>query len=183
MSRKRVVAATHRTVRLPPRGSDRHREYGVQDDTYGCDEGYRKRAVRVGRCMLPGASMYYDARRALHAACCPVVCCLVHRASCMVHACSEIPTSIVRRVAVAVGSPACGSCSEACGMPMNRASGCCSRAVAAARTAPRLSWGTRRHSATSAASVLGQQRPSEPQYPTAVRYPAAAWYPLGWVRS
>ena len=31
---KRVVAATHRTVRLPRRGSDRHGEYGTQDDTF-----------------------------------------------------------------------------------------------------------------------------------------------------
>jgi hypothetical protein len=52
-------------------------------------------------------------------------------------------------------------------MPVHRASGCCSRAVAAAMKAPRLGWGTRRHSTTSAASVLGQQGPSEPQYPAA----------------
>ena len=44
--------------------------------------------------------------------------------------------------------------------------------VAAARTAPRLGWRTRRHSATSAASLLGQQRPSEPRYPAASQFTA-----------
>ena len=93
---------------------------------------------------------------------------ILPRASCAPHrARVQRNTSIVRRAAVAVASPACGSCSEARGMPMHRASGCYSRAVAAARTAPRLGWGTRGHSATSAAAVLGQQRPSEPQYPAA----------------
>jgi hypothetical protein len=38
---KSVVAATHRTVRLPSRGSDRQGEYGIQDDMYGCDERIR----------------------------------------------------------------------------------------------------------------------------------------------
>jgi hypothetical protein len=136
----------------------------------------------VLRVLLSGVSYARGERRTVHAArreyllrctsftarrMLPRASCIVPRAHCMVHACSEIPTSIVRRAAVAVASPACGSCSEARGMPMHRASGCCSRAVAAARTAPRLGWGTQRHSATSAAPVLGRQRPSEPQYPAA----------------
>jgi hypothetical protein len=154
--------------------------------------------------MLLGASIYYVARRALHAACCPS-----YPASCLVHVCSEIPASsgglplpLDRRLMGLVGRR---------GMPMHRASGCCSRAVAAARTAPRLGMGTRRHSATSAASGAGAAEafraavsrslttaalyPAAARYPaasrhptaarhlTAVRYPAATWYPLGWVRS
>ena len=62
--------------------------------------------------------------------------------------------------------------------------------TAAARTVARLGSRTRRHSATSAASGLGQLRPSEPRYPAAsqltathsgtishaTQYPTAALY-------
>ncbi len=53
----------------------------------------------------------------------PRASCIVPRAHCMVHARSEIPTSIVRRAAVAVGSPACGSSQEFGGARHANASG------------------------------------------------------------
>ncbi len=132
-------------------------------------------AVRCASRTLHAAPREYRLRCMLHPSCtasCPVQCtrprasCIVHPASCARHVC----TLVVNRRQRTEGCR-CMRVGRVQQLHAMHGGWCCLAVanqgerrmllmVAPARTTPRLGWGTRRHSATSAASVPGQQRPS-----------------------